>query len=133
MNIVNLIGRLTADPKTTEKNDTVVSRFTVAINRNKDMTDFINCVAFNKTAELIDDYFGKGDIIGLTGSLHSGSYEGKDGNRVYFTEVNVNRVYFIGSRKDKTNEGFEQVPFGEDEPEEPDEKPRERKSRRYGK
>lgn len=130
MNVVNLIGRLVSDPRTTEKNDTVVSRFTVAINRNKDMTDFINCVAFNKTAELIADYFGKGDMIGLTGSLHSGSYDGKDGNRVYFTEVNVTRVYFVGSRKDKTNEGFDQVPFGEDEPEE---KPRERKSKRYGK
>lgn len=130
MNNVNLIGRLTADPKVTETKETVVARFTVAINRNKDMTDFINCVAFNKTAELIADYFGKGDMIGLTGSLHSGSYDGKDGNRVYFTEVNVNRVYFVGNRKDKVNEGFDRAPFGEDEP---DEKPRERKSRRYGK
>lgn len=130
MNIVNLIGRLVSDPRTTEKNDTIVSRFTVAINRNKDMTDFINCVAFNKTADLLNDYFGKGDMIGLTGSLHSGSYDRKDGNRVYFTEVIVNRVYFVGNRKNKTNEGFEQVPFGEEEPEE---KPRERKSRRYEK
>lgn len=130
MNVVNLIGRLTADPKTTEKNDTIVTRFNVAINRNKDMTDFISCVAFNKTAELIEDYFRKGDMVGLTGSLHSGSYEGKDGNRVYFTEVNVNRVYFVGNREYKMNEGFDQAPFGEDEPEE---KPGERKSRRYGK
>ena len=130
MNIVNLIGRLTAEPKVTETKETMVARFTVAINRNKDMTDFISCVCFNKTAELVGDYFGKGDMIGLTGSLHSGSYDGKDGNRVYFTEVNVNRVYFVGNRKDKMNEGFEETPFGEEEPEE---KPRERKSRRYGK
>lgn len=127
MNIVNLIGRLTAEPKVTETKETAVARFTVAINRNKDMTDFINCVAFNTTAELIGDYFGKGDMIGLTGSLRSGSYEGKDGNRLYFTDVNVNRVYFVGNRKDKMNEGFEQAPSGEEEI------PRERKSRRYGK
>lgn len=125
MNIVNLIGRLVSDPRTTEKNDTVVSRFTVAINRNKDMTDFINCVAFNKTAELIDDYFGKGDMIGLTGSLHSGSYEGKDGKKVYFTEVNVSKIYFVGNRRKEHNEGFEEVPFE-------DEKPKGR-SRKYGK
>ena len=126
MNVVNLIGRLTADPKTTEKNETIVTRFNVAINRNKDMTDFISCVAFNGTAELIADYFGKGDMIGLTGSLHSGSFEGKDGKKVYFTEVNVSRIYFIGNRKkEETNAGFEEVPFK-------DEKPKGR-SRRYGK
>lgn len=130
MNIVNLIGRLTAEPKVTETKETAVARFTVAINRNKDTTDFINCVAFNKTAELIGDYFDKGDMIGLTGSLRSGYYEGKEGNRIYFTDVNVNRVYFVGNKKDKVNEGFEQAPFGEDEPED---KPRERKSKRYGK
>lgn len=125
MNIVNLIGRLTADPKTTEKNDTIVTRFNVAINRNKDMTDFISCVAFNKTAELIEDYFGKGDMIGLTGSLHSGSFEGKDGKKVYFTEVNISKIYFIGNRRKENNEGFKEVPFE-------DEKPKGR-SRRYGK
>ena len=124
MNIVNLIGRLTADPKTTEKNDVIVTRFNVAINRNKDMTDFISCVAFNGTAELIADYFGKGDMIGLTGHLHSGSFEGKDGKKVYFTEVNVSMIYFVGNRK-KTNEGFEEVPFKEEKPE--------GRSRRYGK
>lgn len=125
MNVVNLIGRLTADPKTTEKNDTVVTRFNVAINRNKDMTDFISCTAFNGTAELIADYFGKGDMIGLTGSLHSGSFEGKDGKKVYFTEVNVSKIYFIGNRRKENNEGFEETPFE-------DEKPRGR-SRKYGK
>lgn len=125
MNIVNLIGRFTADPKTTEKGDTIVTRFNVAINRNKDMTDFISCVAFDKTAELIEDYFGKGDMIGLTGSLHSGSFEGKDGKKVYFTEVNVSKIYFIGNRKKENNECFEKVPFE-------DEKPKGR-SRKYGK
>lgn len=125
MNIVNLIGRLTADPKTTEKNDIIVSRFNMAINRNKDMTDFISCVAFNKTAELIEDYFGKGDMIGLTGSLHSGSYEGKDGKKVYFTEVNISKIYFIGNRRKENNEGFEEVPFEDGKPK--------GRSRRYGK
>lgn len=114
MNIVNLIGRLTADPKTMEKNGTIVTRFNVAINRNKDMTDFISCAAFNKTAELIEDYFGKGDMIGLTGSLHSGSFEGKDRKKVYFTEVNISKIYFIGNRRKENNKGFEEVPF-EDE------------------
>ena len=125
MNIVNLIGRLTAEPKTTEKNDIIITRFNVAINRNKDMTDFITCVAFNKTAELIEDYFGKGDMIGLTGSIHSGSFEGRDGKKVYFTEVNVSKIYFIGNRKKENNAGFEEAPFE-------DEKPKGR-SRRYGK
>ena len=102
MNKVVLIGRLTKDPdlKFTAGSGTAVSRFTVAVNRQfkKDETDFINCVAFGKTAETISPYLTKGRQIAVTGSIRTGSYEAQDGTKRYTTDVAVESFEFIGSK-----------------------------------
>lgn len=108
MNIVNLMGRLTSDPELRRTtNDTAVCRFTVAVNRKfKNQNgeydaDFISCQAWKATAEHICRYWHKGDMICLSGSLRTGSYQDKNHPDVthYTTEVAVNDVYFCGGKK----------------------------------
>ena len=103
MNTVILIGRLTKDPELkTTQSGLSLCRFTVAVDRyskdGEDKTDFINCVAWRKTAEFIDNYFSKGQRIALTGSIQTGSYE-KDGRTVYTTDVLVDKAEFCESKK----------------------------------
>lgn len=104
MNNVSLVGRLTADP-TINGNDTKVAHFTVAVDRKfkregQPTADFITCVAFGKTAEFVAKYFTKGKQIGLNGSIQTGSYTNKDGNKVYTTDVIADNVEFVGSKND---------------------------------
>lgn len=100
MNQVNLIGRLTKDPEVRyTSSQMAVARFTVAVDRQKDKsgeqkTDFISTVCFGKTAELVERYLGKGRLVGVTGSIQTGSYE-KDGRKVYTTDVAADRVEFL--------------------------------------
>lgn len=105
MNTVNLIGRLTKDPEIVEIDrgkDGVLTKatFTLAVDRGNDEADFIRCVAFGKTAEVIDDYTGKGVRVGVTGHIRTGSYENKDGDTVYTQDIIVDRFDFADSRKD---------------------------------
>lgn len=106
MNKVLLIGRLTDDVKTKDygkgKDKGCYANFTVAVDRGgKDQpADFIRCVAFGQTAEFIEQYFGKGVRIGIEGSWQTGSYEDKDGNKVYTNDCYVQRVDFADGRKD---------------------------------
>ena len=97
MNTVNLIGRLTKDPElkytSTGKGNT---RFTLAVSRNKDEADFINCVAWEKTGETIAEYFRKGSQIGVQGRLSVRSYE-QNGENKWIAEVIVEKFDFIGS------------------------------------
>ena len=113
MNKVILIGRLTKDPELrfTAGSGTAVSRFTVAVNRQfkKDETDFINCVAFGKTAETISQYLTKGRQIAITGNIRTGSYDGQDGKKHYTTDVAVESFEFIGSKQQ--NNSSESSPF----------------------
>ena len=118
-NIVCLIGRLTRDVDMRyTKTGTAFSRFTVAIDRNynkekkeEEMTagrpvaDFIGCVCWGKTAELIGKYFNKGSQIALQGRIQTGSYEAQDGTRRYTTDVVVDRFEFIGNGGQKENQG----------------------------
>lgn len=100
MNTVNLVGRLTRDPEIrSTANDVKVARFSLAINRIGEGADFPNCVAFNKTAEILGSYTRKGSRIGVVGHLQTGSYE-KDGAKVYTTDVIVDRVDLLDSRQD---------------------------------
>jgi single-strand DNA-binding protein len=101
MNNVILIGRTTKEIDlryTTGTNPTAVTLFTLAVDRMKDGTDFIGCVAFGKTAELMDRYVHKGDKVGIIGRIQTGSYE-KDGRKIYKTDVIVERVEFLGSQR----------------------------------
>lgn len=101
MNKVVLIGRLTADPNLSYAagTGTAVCRFTLAVTRpfKRDEADFINCVAFNKTAETIGQYLTKGRQIAIAGRIQTGSYEAKDGTKSYTTDVVVENFEFIGN------------------------------------
>lgn len=98
MNKVFLIGRMTKDPEI-RANDKGTSKtsFYVAINRLKEGVDFISCVAWNKQAELIGKYLHKGNQIALEGHIQTGSYDDKEGKKVYTTDVVVDNITFIGS------------------------------------
>lgn len=106
MNKVNLIGRLTKDAELQQAGENNYARFTLAVNRkfknanDEYEADFINCVAWNKTAELICEYFKKGSEIGVSGRIQTGSYDDKDGNKRYTTDVVVEEITFIGSKKE---------------------------------
>ena len=105
MNNINLIGRLTKDPdvRTFEgKNkgeDVLQAMFTVAVDRNGEEADFIRCLAYGKTAEVIEQYCTKGLRVGITGHIRTGSYEHKDGYTVYTTDVIVDRFDFADGAK----------------------------------
>lgn len=108
MNTVSLLGRLTGDPETRDASSTVVSSFTLAVNRGKDEADFIRCVSFGKTAEFVRKYLAKGVKIAVTGSIRTGSYVDRDGRKVYTTDVVVNNVEFAEAKR-QTPETWEDV------------------------
>ena len=113
MNKVVIIGRFTRDPEikySTGENATATARFSLAVNRrfkNKEGNydaDFINCVAFGKTAEFIEKYFTKGMAIGITGRIQTGSYTNKEGQKVYTTDVVVEETEFVESKNKGTSD-----------------------------
>lgn len=102
INKVILMGRLTKDPELRYTNNkTPVCSFTIAVNNGygeKQQTDFINCVAWNKTAEFVTKYFTKGKMIIVIGRITTRSWETQDGKRAYATEVVANEVNFGESK-----------------------------------
>lgn len=114
-NLVVITGRLTADPelKTTQSGISVTS-FSVAVNRpyrtgEEQQTDFINVVAWRKTAEFIAKYFKKGNMIGIEGSIQTRKYTDKNGNNRTAFEVVVNNAQFVESKRDSAaSQGGEQ-------------------------
>lgn len=99
MNRTDLIGNLVREPELrTTQNGKYVCSFTLAVYRDKEHTDFINCVAWNKSAELMNTYCQKGDKIGVSGSIQVRNYDNSQGQRVYVTEVLVDRIYLLTSR-----------------------------------
>ena len=107
MNFVILSGRFTKDPEIRYTNSKkAVASFSLAVDDGKDKDGnkkavFIDCVAWEKTAELLDQYFSKGDGITVTGKIQKRQYE-KDGNKRYITEVLVSGVEFPLAKKEKT-------------------------------
>lgn len=100
------MGRLVREPeqKTTTSGKTVTN-FTLAIDRgygDKKETDFINCIAWEKTGEFVSKYFNKGNMILVEGELNIRSYDDKEGKKKYITEINVNRAHFSGEKKSDT-------------------------------
>lgn len=104
MNRVVLIGRLTKEPELRKTNNgNSVIRFTLAVNRrykkdNEQEADFVTCIAWNKIAENMATYLGKGSLVGVDGRIQTGSYDDKNGNRVYKTEIVAENVEFLESR-----------------------------------
>jgi single-strand DNA-binding protein len=106
INSVAISGRITKDLdlRKTQSGVSVLS-FTLAVNKkfkqaDQPDADFINCVAFNKTADFMSKYLGKGSLIGVEGRIQTRNYEDKSGNRVYVTEVIAESVSFLESKRD---------------------------------
>ena len=113
MNKVELLGRLTKDPEIRyTQSNTPVASFTLAVNRRfakegEQQADFINIVAWNKTAEFCGKYFKKGSQIALAGRIQTRNWEDDNGQKRYATEVVAEEVYFADSKKDITEDNGE--------------------------
>lgn len=104
INRVVLIGRMTKDAeiKTYQGSNGMssVAKFTLAVNRDKDNTDFIPCTAFGKTADVLQQYTSKGSQIAVEGSLRQNRWTTQSGENRSTLDVNVNRIELLGSKND---------------------------------
>ncbi len=104
LNRVTVIGRLGKDPEVKNTtNGSMAANFSLAVNekwgagdKKQERTEWIKCVCFGKTAELVSKYASKGRQIYVEGRLQTRSWDGKDGNKQYATEVVVSSVVFLG-------------------------------------
>lgn len=101
LNNVILKGRMTGDITRRESNATVVGTFTIAVTRDKENTDFVNCVAFGKVAEYIEKYFKKGQEIIVQGAIRTNSYTDKNGEKRTSVSVVVFQTDFCGKIEKK--------------------------------
>lgn len=141
MNNVSLTGRLARDPEvrySQGENQTGIARYTLAVSRpfksanGGQDADFISCVAFGKAAEFAEKYMEQGMMFAVTGRIQTGSYEGKDGKKVYTTDVVVATQEFCEKKGDsagatstpasntkskpaKKDDGFMNIPDGADD------------------
>ena len=113
LNKVCLTGRLTKDPELKYlQNGTAVTTFTLAVDRTfknkngKREADFINIVVWRKQAENVANYTHKGSLVAVAGRIQTRSYEGKDGQRRYITEVVAEEVHFLDSKKQSNNSNY---------------------------
>lgn len=110
LNRVILIGRLTREAEIRYTASQVpYARFTIAADRpynsqrnESNNTDFISCIAWQKTAEIIQKYTTKGSLVAIEGRIETGSYE-KDGKKVYTTDVRVDNLRLL-DRKNKSDD-----------------------------
>lgn len=127
MNNVILMGRPVRDPDirySGEENQMAIARFVLAVDRrykrdtDEQNADFIRCVSFGKTAEVIEKYVSQGKKIVVQGRIQTGSYTDKDGKKVYTTDVVVENMEFAESKSaearipDSADDGFMNIPDG---------------------
>lgn len=123
INKVILMGRLVQDPElryTTSQ--TPVCSFRLAVDNGHSehkQTDFINCVAWNKTAEFVSKHFSKGKMMIVIGRIGTRTWESNDGKKNYATEVVASEVSF-GEKKRENNKAEEDIPEGFSEIEDDD-------------
>ena len=105
LNHIDLMGRLTKDPELRyTQSDTPVASFTLAVDRDVGSeTDFVNCVAWRKTAQFVDKYFSKGSMVVVSGRLQIREWTDNEGKKRYATEVVADRVYFGEAKKKAEN------------------------------
>lgn len=111
MNRAVLIGRLTKNPELrTTSNDKSVCSFSIAVAKdykNTDGTydaDFINCIAFGKTAEMISKYFSKGNQLAVEGRIQTGSFTDKNGVKRYTTDIVTDKITFLERKNAQKSE-----------------------------
>lgn len=114
MNTVTIMGRLTRDPEIRYTGETKIANFSIAIDRaprkdgTKD-TDFPRCVAFGKTADIVEAYCRKGARLAVQGRIQTGRYENKNGETVYTTDVVAERVFVIDWPERDQSESYPQA------------------------
>lgn len=114
MNATFLIGRITKEPELKISTSGVsILNFTLAVNRDikkEDGTydaDFIQCVAYRNTADFMSKYIKKGNLLGIKGRIQTGSYQTEAGEKRYTTQVVVDRVTSLQSKKEETKDELE--------------------------
>lgn len=124
MNKAILIGRLTKDPEvryTQGAEPMAIARYTLAVDRRgkkegEQTADFISCVAFRKAGEFAEKYLKKGMKMAVVGRIQTGSYTGRDGQKVYTTEIVVEEQEFAESKARQEpqteQDGFMNIPDG---------------------
>lgn len=127
MNIVTLIGRITKDPEirySTGANPVAFGNYTLAVDRDKEITDFILCKVVGKPAEFVEKYLRKGVKIAVNGSIQVDNYKDRDGNSRSTTYVQVQRHEFCESKASQApaqptpasvGDGFMSIPDGVDD------------------
>ncbi len=110
MNNVILLGRITRDPELRHtEGGTPYCRFTLAVDRNNENTDFLPCICWGDTAENLVKYVQKGRQLLVQGKLQSGSYTDKDGNTRYTLDVFVYIIEYLARPKGQSIDGFRPV------------------------
>ncbi len=122
MNIIALVGRLTADPELKHTQSGVaVSRFSIAVDRaytkqgEEKQVDFINVVAWRNSAEFLCKYFSKGQRIGVQGSVRTGSYMDENGIKRYTFEVYADRLEFVERKEQNSSPAGTNYDMGENQ------------------
>ena len=112
MNKVILLGRMTRDAEVRRgESDSIFARFSLAVDRRfkkdgeEQTADFINCVAFGKTAEFLEKFGHKGVKFIVEGRIQTGSYTNKDGQRVYTTDIIADDIEFAESKNSAGSDG----------------------------
>ena len=113
INNVVLVGRLGRDPEVKKAaSGTTICKFSLAVQRPprrgeddgekaEQITDWINVVTFGRTAESVEQYLGKGSLVGIEGRIQSSTWEKEDGTKGYAVEINAQRVDFLESRSER--------------------------------
>lgn len=106
LNTAAIQGRFTADPELRKTNTgKSVTSFTIASDgMSEGQTNWIDCVAWGKSAEFICKYFRKGSMVAVHGSIQTKNYEDKNGAKRKATELVVNQAYFCGAKADSDSE-----------------------------
>lgn len=114
INRVILVGRLTKNPEIRKTpNGASICKFTLAVSRKvkaqgQPDADFISCVAWNKTADLMYQYLKKGSLIGIDGRLQTGKFTNNNGETIYTCDVMVESLQFLDKKEDAQNNDVNQ-------------------------
>jgi len=114
INTCTFLGRLTKDVELRYTNsEKPVASFTIAVDRMRDGCDFIPCVAWEKTATFIDQYFKKGSPIAVNGEMRCRDWQDKEGKKRTSIECLITRASFCGDKKAATGEIRPEATFSE--------------------
>ena len=113
LNKTILIGRLTKEPEFKTVGETNIASFSIAYSTgygDKKKSNYIDCVAFGKTAEVVKNYTKKGSQIAIEGSLEQDSWDGQDGKKNYKTKIRIASLQLLGSKSDSQAANGDDVP-----------------------